>query len=130
MSHLDVDIFEFLILTIIPVAALFIIEMICRVVKVQSWPKLAVQGIVMVSFGIAYLTMETPHTLTAIERITSAFATISNNFSFTKFFCSNLRKLNTTMILRKPMLRTKWIMAIITFKRHICHIPTVCTFFC
>ena len=53
MSHLDVDIFEFLILTIIPVAALFIIEMICRAVKVQSWPKLTVQGIVMVSFGIA-----------------------------------------------------------------------------
>jgi len=35
--------------------------MICRVAKVQSWPKLAVQGIAMVSFGIAYLTMETPH---------------------------------------------------------------------
>ena len=66
MSHLDVDIFEFLILTLIPVAALFIIEMICRVVKVQSWPKLAVQGIAMVFFGIAYLTMETPHTLTAL----------------------------------------------------------------
>ncbi len=45
MSHLDVDIFEFLILTLIPVAALFIIEMICRAVKVKSWPKLTVQGI-------------------------------------------------------------------------------------
>jgi len=44
MSHIDVDIFEFLILTLIPVAALFIIEMICRAVKVQSWPKLTVQG--------------------------------------------------------------------------------------
>ena len=74
MSHLDVDIFEFLILTLIPVAALFIIEMICRVVKVKSWPKLTVQGIVMVSFGIVYLTMETPHTLTALCLLALAVA--------------------------------------------------------
>ena len=74
MSHLDVDIFEFLILTLIPVAALFIIEMICRAVKVQSWPKLTIQGIAMVSFGIAYLTMETPHTLTAICLLALAVA--------------------------------------------------------
>jgi hypothetical protein len=74
MSHIDVDIFEFLILTIIPVAALFIIEMICRAVKVQSWPKLTVQGIVMVSFGIAYLTMETPHILTALCLLALAIA--------------------------------------------------------
>jgi len=65
MSHIDVDIFEFLILTRIPIAALFINEMICRVVKGKSWPKLGVQGSVMVSFGIAYLTLETPHALTA-----------------------------------------------------------------
>ena len=74
MSHIDIDIFEFLILTIIPVAALFIIEMICRVVKVQSWPKLAVQGIVMVSFGAVYLTMETPHILTALCLLALAIA--------------------------------------------------------
>ena len=74
MSHIDVDIFEFLILTLIPVAALFIIEMICRAVKVQSWPKLTVQGIVIVSFGIAYITMETPHTLTAICLLALAVA--------------------------------------------------------
>jgi len=74
MSHLDVDIFEFLILTIIPVAALFIIEMICRVAKTSSWPKLTVQGIVMVSFAVAYLVMETPHTLTAICLLALAIA--------------------------------------------------------
>ena len=74
MSHIEVDIFEFLILTIIPVAALFIIEMICRVMKVQSWPKLAVQGIVIISFSIAYLTMETPHILTALCLLALAVA--------------------------------------------------------
>ncbi len=74
MSHLDVDIFEFLILTIIPVAALFIIEMICRAAKTSSWPKLTVQGIAMVSFAAAYLVMETPHTLTAICLLALAVA--------------------------------------------------------
>lgn len=66
MSHLDVDIFEFLILTIIPVGALFIIEIIFRVAKSTSWIKLMIQGITMVAFGIGYLTLITPHTLTAL----------------------------------------------------------------
>ncbi len=62
MSHLDVDIIDFLILTIIPVAVLFVIEMICR----ASWIKLTVQGIMMVAFAIAYMTVITPHVLTAL----------------------------------------------------------------
>ena len=66
MSHIDVDIFEFLILTIIPVGALFIIEIIFRVTKSTSWIKLMVQGITMVGFGIGYLTLITPHALTAL----------------------------------------------------------------
>ena len=66
MSHLDVDIIDFLILTIIPVAVLFVIEMICRAIKTLSWIKLTVQGIMMVSFAVAYLTVITPHVLTAL----------------------------------------------------------------
>jgi len=66
MSHIDVDIFEFLILTIIPVGALFIIEIIFRVTKSTSWIKLTIQGITMVIFGIGYLTLITPHALTAL----------------------------------------------------------------
>ena len=49
MSHLDVDIIDFLILTIIPVAVLFVIEMICRAIKVVSWIKLIIQGIMMMA---------------------------------------------------------------------------------
>ena len=61
MSHLDVDIIDFLILTKIPVAVLFVIEMICRAIKTLSWIKLTVQGIMMVSFAVAYMTVITPH---------------------------------------------------------------------
>ncbi len=66
MSHLDVDIIDFLILTIIPVAVLFVIEMICRAIKTLSWIKLTVQGIMMVSFAVAYMTVIIPHVLTAL----------------------------------------------------------------
>jgi len=73
MSHLDVDIIDFLLLTIYPVGALFIIEMIGRVAKISSWKKLVVQGIVMLGFGIAYITLITPHWLTSIVIFALAF---------------------------------------------------------
>ena len=73
MSHLDVDIIDFLLLTIYPVGALFIIEMIGRVAKISSWIKLIVQGIVMLGFGIAYITLITPHWLTSIVMFALAF---------------------------------------------------------
>ncbi len=73
MSHLDVDIIDFLLLTIYPVGALFIIEIIGRVTKISSWIKLVVQGIVMLGFGIAYITLITPHWLTSIVMFALAF---------------------------------------------------------
>jgi len=73
MSHLDVDIIDFLLLTIYPVGALFIIEIIGRVAKISSWIKLVVQGIVMLGFGIAYITLITPHWLTSIVMFALAF---------------------------------------------------------
>ena len=66
MSHIDVDIIDFLILTIIPVAVLFVIEMICRAIKTISWVKLTIQGIMMAIFAIGYVTVITPHLLTAL----------------------------------------------------------------
>ena len=65
MSHLDVDVIDFLLLTIYPVAALFIIEMISRATKMQSWLKLTLQGFVSFGFAIAYITMITAHWLTS-----------------------------------------------------------------
>ena len=73
MAHLDVDIIDFLLLTIYPVGALFIIEMIGRVAKISSWIKLVVQGIAMFGFGIAYITLITPHWLTSIVMFALAF---------------------------------------------------------
>ncbi len=66
MSHLDVDVIDFLLLTIYPVAGLFIIEMISRAIKISSWLKLSIQGLVSIGFGIAYVTLITAHWLTAI----------------------------------------------------------------
>ena len=41
MSHIDVDVIDFVLLTVYPVAALFVIEMIFRVIKLKNWIKLA-----------------------------------------------------------------------------------------
>ncbi len=74
MSHLDVDVIDFLLLTVYPVAALFIVEIISRVIKIASWVKLCVQGIVSIGFAIAYVTLITAHWLTAIVLIALAIA--------------------------------------------------------
>ena len=66
MSHLDVDVIDFLLLTIYPVIGLFIIEMISRALKISSWLKLSIQGIISIGFAIAYVTMITAHWLTSI----------------------------------------------------------------
>ena len=61
MSHPgSVDIIDFVLLTIYPVGALFIIEILSRIISrtarpVPSWLKLAIQGITMVGFSVAYL---------------------------------------------------------------------------
>ena len=66
MSHLDVDVIDFLLLTIYPVVGLLIIEMIARAVKISSWIKLSIQAVTMIGFGIAYVTAITAHWLTSI----------------------------------------------------------------
>ena len=74
MSHLDVDVIDFLLLTIYPVIALFAIEMISRAAKIPSWAKLSVQGIVSIGFGIAYVTLITAHWMTALVLFALAVA--------------------------------------------------------
>ena len=60
MSHPgSVDIIDFVLLTIYPVGALFIIEIISRFVNrtkqiIPSWIKLSIQGITMIGFAFAY----------------------------------------------------------------------------
>ena len=74
MSHLDVDVIDFLLLTIYPVAGLFIIEMISRALKISSWLKLSIQGLLSIGFAIAYVTMITAHWLTSIVLFALAIA--------------------------------------------------------
>ena len=74
MSHLDVDVIDFLLLTLYPVAGLFIVEMISRAAKISSWIKLTTQAFVSIGFGIAYLTVITPHWLTALALFALSFA--------------------------------------------------------
>ncbi len=74
MSHLDVDVIDFVLLTIYPVGGLFIVEMICRAAKISSWIKLITQGFVSVGFAIAYVTLITAHWLTSIVLFALAVA--------------------------------------------------------
>ncbi len=66
MSHLNVDVIDFLLLTIYPVAGLFIVEMVSRAIKLKNWIKLISQAVLSIGFAIAYLTLITAHWLTAL----------------------------------------------------------------
>jgi len=57
MAHFGDDIVDFLLPTIYPVIALLIIQIISKPAKIPSWIKLTVQGIVMIGFGIAYVSI-------------------------------------------------------------------------
>ncbi len=74
MSHLGVDVIDFLLLTIYPVAALLIVEMISRAIKFPSWVKLSIQGFVSIGFAIAYVTLIIAHPLTSLVLIALAIA--------------------------------------------------------
>lgn len=74
MSHLDVDVIDFLLLTIYPVAALFIVELISRGIKLANWLKLCIQGTVAIGFAVAYVTLITAHWLTSLVLVALAIA--------------------------------------------------------
>ena len=74
MSHLGIDVIDYLLLTIYPVVGLFVIEIICRALKITSWIKLVIQGMLCVGFTIAYVTLIVAHWLTAIVLLALAIA--------------------------------------------------------
>ena len=76
MSHLDVDIVDFLLLTIYPVAALFLIEMVSRAGKIPTWVKLSAQGAAAVGFATAYVTLITAHWLTSLVLVRTGHCAI------------------------------------------------------
>ncbi len=66
MSHLDVDVIDFLLLTVYPVAGLFLVEVASRAAGLAAWTKLAAQGAVSAGFAVAYVTLITAHWMTSI----------------------------------------------------------------
>ena len=74
MSHLNIDVIDFLLLTIYPVIGLFVIEMIFRALKFPNWIKLLSQAVLSIAFGIAYVTMIIAHWLTALVLFALALA--------------------------------------------------------
>lgn len=74
MSHLGIDVIDYLLLTIYPVVGLFVVEIICRALKITSWIKLVIQGMLCIGFTIAYVTLIVAHWLTAIVLLALAIA--------------------------------------------------------
>lgn len=74
MSHLDVDVIDFLLLTIYPVAGLLVVEAAFRAAGFPSWIKLFIQGMVSAGFAVAYVTLITPHWFTTIVLLALAVA--------------------------------------------------------
>lgn len=74
MSHLGIDVIDYLLLTIYPVVGLFVIEITSRALKITSWVKLVIQGIMCIGFTIAYVTLIIAHWLTAIVLLALAIA--------------------------------------------------------
>lgn len=74
MSHLNVDVIDFLLLTIYPVIGLFLIEMVFRATKFPNWIKLLSQGVLSIGFGIGYVTLITAHWLTSLVLFALALA--------------------------------------------------------
>ncbi len=74
MSHLGIDVIDYLLLTIYPVVGLFVIEIISRAFKIKSWVKLVIQGVLCIGFTIAYVTLIVAHWLTAIVLLALAIA--------------------------------------------------------
>lgn len=66
MSHLDVDIVDFILLTIYPTISLLIIELIYKFIKTNLKHKLLLQSSMLIIFGISYLVVIEPHWLTSI----------------------------------------------------------------
>lgn len=74
MSHLGIDVIDYLLLTIYPVVGLFVVEIICRALKITSWIKLVIQGMLCIGFTIAYVTLIVAHWLTAVVLLALAIA--------------------------------------------------------
>ena len=54
LSHTGVDVIDFILFTIYPVIAIFVVEVLSRLVKIPKWIKLWTQAMISLGFGIYY----------------------------------------------------------------------------
>ncbi len=66
MSHIDIDIIDFILLTVYPVLLLLIIEIIHMALKFHIWLKLLIQALTLVIFGVVYIAVIESHWFTAL----------------------------------------------------------------
>ena len=77
MSHTGVDVIDFILLAIWPVIALFVIEILYRIIHFANWIKLGTQATILVGFAISYIVLlPTPHIFTALVLIALAVALV------------------------------------------------------
>lgn len=74
MSHTGVEVFDFLLLTVYPVAGLLAVELACRVLRAPKWAKLWTQAAVSVGFAVAYLTFPGDQSLPLTAAVLLALA--------------------------------------------------------
>lgn len=74
MSHTGVDVFDFLLLTVYPVAGLLAAELACRVLRAPKWAKLWGQAGVSVGFAAAYLSFPGDQSLPLTAAVLLALA--------------------------------------------------------
>lgn len=76
MSHTGVDVFDFLLLTVYPVAGLLAAEIACRALRAPKWAKLWGQAAVSVGFAVAYFSFPGDQSLplTAVVLLALALA--------------------------------------------------------
>ena len=73
MSHLNLDILDFILLTIYPVIGLLIIEIISRIIKLRNKIKLLIQAIILTIFGLSYIFLIESHWITAFVLFSLSF---------------------------------------------------------
>ena len=84
MSHIDIDIIDFILLTIYPVISLLIIEIIYKIIKIYSRSKLLFQASTLIIFAASYLIMIEPHWLTSTVLFSLAIALLYQYKNFNK----------------------------------------------
>ena len=76
MSHTGVEVFDFLLITVWPVAGILAVELASRATGAPKWAKLWVQAVVSTGFAIAYLSFpgDEKFPLTAVVLLALAVA--------------------------------------------------------